>query len=61
MTPLAVLVEGQESHVEQEKVGEGLGGVARQDDDLHINLVGVDQLVQLLAVEELLHDLVCII
>ena len=54
--------EGEGRHVEQQQVGDGLGGVAGEDGGLDSGTVGhslvrVDGLVQLLAVEEVLQQL----
>ena len=54
--------QGQRRHVQQQQVRHGLGGVAGEDGGLHRGavrhgLVRVDGLVQLLAVEEVLQQL----
>merc|ERR1719341_855670 len=54
--------ERQRCNVEQQKVGDSLTGVAGKDSGLHSSsvgnsFVGIDRLVQLLAVEEVLQEL----
>merc|ERR1712045_267409 len=62
ITPRGLDTQGQRRHVQQQQVRHGLGGVTGEDGGLHCSavrhgLVGVDGLVQLLSVEEVLQQL----